>query len=111
MNALLDGKATDIADKGPDERFREPSVVKIEDVLDDVVTEGILNEIQRIENDFSDELESLRWRSVINRTLEDAAAVSMGGDFYKVGGDSIVDELVVFGDELVEAFLDNLKNK
>lgn len=45
---------------------------------------------------------------MINATLEDTTAVTMCGHLNEVGCDSIVDELVVLGDELVEAFLDNL---
>lgn len=46
---------------------------------------------------------------MIDATLEDTAAVTMGGYLDEIGGDSIVDKLVVFGDELVEAFLDDLE--
>lgn len=45
---------------------------------------------------------------MIDATLEDTATVTMGGHLNKIGGDSIVDKLVIFGNELVEAFLDNL---
>lgn len=68
-----------------------------------------MHKIERIEDDFGDELHPLSRRGVIDATLEDTAAVTMGGYLDEIGGDSIVDKLVVFGDELVEAFLDDLE--
>ena len=76
--------------------------------MNNVISERILNEIERVEDDFSHQLQSLRWRCVIDRSLEDATSVSVSCDFDKVGCDGIVDELIVFGYELVQAFLDNL---
>lgn len=67
-----------------------------------------MHKVERIEYDFGDELHPLSGRGVIDATLEDAATVTMGGHLNKIGGDSIVDKLVIFGNELVEAFLDNL---
>lgn len=45
---------------------------------------------------------------MIDGPLEDATPVSMGSDFDEVGSDGIVDELVVLGYKLVEAFLNDL---
>jgi hypothetical protein len=38
---------------------------------------------------------------VIDGSLENTTSVSVSGDFNQVGSDSIVDKLVVFGNELV----------
>ena len=45
---------------------------------------------------------------MVDGSLENATAVSVSGDFDQVGGDSIVDELVVLGHEFVQALLDHL---
>lgn len=76
--------------------------------MDDIVSERILHKVERIENDFRDELHSLSGGGVINATLEDTTTVTMSGYLDEVGCDSIVDELVILRDEFVEAFLDNL---
>ena len=76
--------------------------------MNDVVSERILDQVERVEDDFSHQLQSLRRGCVIDGSLEDATSVSMGCDFDQVGCDGIVDELIVFGYELVQAFLDNL---
>lgn len=107
-NSLLHRQATNISDKGPDEGFRETGVVEIENVLDDVVSEWVLDEVERVEDDLSDELKSLRRRGVVDRALQHAASVSVSGHFDEVGSDGIVDELVVLGDKLVQALLNDL---
>jgi hypothetical protein len=53
-NILLDRKTADVSDKSPDQRFREPSIVQIENVLNHIVSERILNEVKRVEDDLSD---------------------------------------------------------
>lgn len=45
---------------------------------------------------------------MVDGSLEDATSVSMSSDLDQVGGDGIVDELVVLGHKLVQALLDNL---
>ena len=111
IDILLNRQTADVTDESPDQRFREPGIIQIQDVLNNVISKRILNEIERVEDDFSDELQSLRWRGMINRSLKDTTSVSVSGDFDQVGGDCIVDELIVFWDELVQAFLDDLKGK
>jgi hypothetical protein len=76
--------------------------------LDNVISKWILDEVKRVEDDFSNELKSLGRGGVIDRSLENTASVSVSCDFDKVGGNSVVDELVVLGHELVETFLDYL---
>ena len=104
----MNRQTADVSDKSPDQRFRESSIIQIKDVLNNVISERILDQVERVEDDFSHQLQSLRWRCVIDRSLEDATSVSVGCDFNEVGCDGIVDELVIFGYELVQAFLDNL---
>ena len=46
---------------------------------------------------------------MVDGALEDAAAVSVGGHLDQVRRDGVVDELVVFGHKLVQAFLNDLE--
>jgi len=107
----LNRKTADVSDKSPDQRFREPSVVQIENVLNHIISERILNKVQRVEDDLSDELKSLRRGCVIDGSLQDTTSVSVGCDFDQVGCDGIVDELVVFRYKLVQALLDDLQSE
>jgi hypothetical protein len=65
----LNRKTANVSDKSPDQRFREPSIVQVENVLNHVISERILNEVERVEDDLSDELESLRRGCVIDGSL------------------------------------------
>ncbi len=76
--------------------------------MNDVVSERILDEVKRVEDDLSDELNTLSGAGMVDRSLEDTTSVSMRSNFDEVGSDGVVDELVVFRDELVQAFLDDL---
>ena len=58
-----------------------------------VVTVRILNEGERVEGDLVDELHALMIGRMINTTLQDAASVSVSGDFDTVGSNGVVDEL------------------
>ena len=58
-----------------------------------VVTIRILNEGERVEGDLVNELHALMIGRMINTTLQDAASVSVSGDFDAVGSNGIVDEL------------------
>lgn len=56
MYSLLHRQAADISNEGSNERFREPGVIEIKNVLNHIVSEWILDEVKRVEDDFSDEL-------------------------------------------------------
>ena len=58
-----------------------------------IVTVRILNEGEGIVCDLINELHALMIRRMINTTLQDAASVSVSGDFDTVGSNGIVDEL------------------
>ena len=45
---------------------------------------------------------------MVDAALQDAAAVAVRRDLDAVGGDGVVDELVVLGRELVQALLDDV---
>jgi hypothetical protein len=59
IDSLLHRQAADVADKSADKGFREAGVVEVEYVLNNIVTEGVLDEIQRVEDDLGDKLEAL----------------------------------------------------
>ena len=58
-----------------------------------IVTVRVLDEGERIEGDLVNELHALMIGRMVNTTLQDAASVSVSGDFDTVGGNGIVDEL------------------
>ena len=67
--------------------------VDVDNVLNDIVSKGVLNESQALIGDFCNQLDALGFRSVIDTTLENATAVSVGGHFDAVCCHCIVDEL------------------
>jgi hypothetical protein len=69
-----------------------------------------LNKVERVENDLGDQLHALSRRRVVNRALKHTAPMTVSSNFNEVGSDGIVDELVVLGNELVQALLDNLSH-
>jgi len=58
-----------------------------------IVTVRILNEGESVESDLVNELHALMIGRVVNTTLQNAASVSVSGDFNTVGCNGIVDEL------------------
>ena len=60
-----------------------------------IVTVRILDEGERVKGDLVNELHALMIGRVVNATLQDAASVSVSGDFDTVGSNGIVDELQV----------------
>lgn len=105
---LLYGKSTNVSRKLTDYRVAEAVIVEVQNVLDHVVTIRILNKGERIIGDLVDELHALMIGRVVNTTLQDAASVSVRGNFYTIGCNSIVDELVVIRGQLVQTLLDNM---
>lgn len=45
---------------------------------------------------------------MVDRALKDTATVSMSRDLDEIGGNRVIDELIVFRDQLVQALLDDL---
>ena len=58
-----------------------------------IVTVRILDKGECVIGDLVNELHALMIGRVINATLQDAASVSVSGDFDTVGSNGIVDEL------------------
>lgn len=105
---LLDRERTDVAEELTDNAIAEAVVVQVENVLHDVVAVGILHERQGIVGDLVHELDALIFGRMINAALQHATTVTMGGNLDAVLSDSIVDELVIFWSELVEALLNDM---
>ena len=45
---------------------------------------------------------------MVNRSLQDTAAMAVGRNLDEIGGNSIVDELIIFWYKLIQTFLDDL---
>lgn len=73
-----------------------------------VVTVGVLHQGQSIEGNLVDELDALIIRSVVDASLKNTASMTVSSHFNTVSRNSIVDELVIFGSEFVQTFLDNM---
>lgn len=105
---LLHRQDADVADELTDQRLAESDIVQVEDVLNDIVAEGVLDQGQRVEGDLGDELHPLRVGSVVDTSLENATSVSVRSDLDAVSGDGVVDELVVLGDQSVQTLLNDV---
>jgi hypothetical protein len=105
---LLLRKLSDLALKALAQGGCEARLVEIEDVLHDVVAEGILHEVERVSSDLADQLDLLEARGMINATLKNAAAVTVSADGDAVMAHGIEDELRVLGFEVVQALLDDV---
>lgn len=105
---LLDRKRTNVACELPNDGIAKTIVVKIQDILDNVVAVRILNERQCVVSDFIHKLDALMVRSMIDAALQHAASVAMSSDLYAVGSHCVVYELVIFRCKLVETFLNNV---
>lgn len=56
---LLNRQRADVADELTDDGLAEAVVVKVKDVLHNVVAEGVLHEVEGVEGDLCDELDAL----------------------------------------------------
>jgi len=83
-------------------------LTKLTDVLNDVIAEGILNEVESVVGDVANEPTLLVTRGMINAALENAATMAVSADGNAVGADGIEDELCILGREMVKALLDDV---
>lgn len=90
------------------QRSSERGFVEIKDVLNDVITEGILHEMETVGSDLANELNLLEARSVINAPLENAASVTVSSDSDAMRTDRIEDELSILSLEMVQALLNDV---
>lgn len=82
------------------ERVSEARLLEVDNVLKDVVAEGILNKMEGAVGDLTDELGFLVTGGVIYATLQHATAMTMGSNGHAVGANSIKDELPLVNEVL-----------
>jgi hypothetical protein len=90
---LLLGKLDDLALETLAHGRGESRVVQIENVLDNVVAKGVLDQVEAMCGDLAYEVDLLEARRMVNAALENATAVTMGADDDAVLTYSIKDEL------------------
>lgn len=105
---LLLGELTNTTLKHSNKRLGENWLVQIQDVLNDVVTEWVLDENIGVIGNLTNEPSLLITRSMINASLEDTATVTMGSDVNAVVSHSIKDELRVNRGQLVKTLLNDM---
>ena len=84
-------------------------LIEIEDVLNNVVAEGILYKIEGALGDTCNESSSLSTLSMVDAALQDATAVTMSTNNDTVLGNSIVDEMRLLSTETSQALLDDME--
>ena len=94
--------------EGIAQRIREARLVKIHNVLQNVVAEGVLHETMGILGDLRYQICSLLTRRMINAALKDTTAVAVSAHSDAVGTDSIENELRILSNEAIETLLDDM---
>ena len=94
---LLSGEGGNVAEEALSQRLREGRLTKVEDVLNNVVAEGILNKSEGVHGDMLDKRTLLMARGMVDTTLQDATAMTMGTDNDTASANSVEDELGVLG--------------
>jgi hypothetical protein len=105
---LLLGQLCNVSSEVEAERGGEAHLVEIEDVLHNVVAEGVLDQIEAVGRDLADELDLLVAGGVVNAALENTTAVAVCADGDAVVTNSVEDELSILGLEVVEALLNDV---
>jgi len=91
-----------------DQRLGEDWLVEVKDVLDDVISEWILDQNIRIVGDLANQPSLLISRSMIDTTLKNTAAMTMSSHIDTVGSNRIEDELGIGRGELIQALLNDV---
>jgi hypothetical protein len=86
----------------------ESGIVEIENVLDDVVAKGILNQVEAMGRDLTNKVDLLKTRRMIDAALKYTAAMAMGTNSDAVLAHSIEDELGFDRLKVVQALLNNV---
>lgn len=90
------------------QRLGEDRLIQIEDILDNVIAKGVLDQRISIVRDLSDEPSLLISRGMINAALKDAAAMTVSAYINAVVANRIKDELSIVRSELVKTLLDDV---
>ena len=75
------------------QRVGEAVLLKIDDVLKDVIAERILHKGEGVGSDLANELGLLKTSGMVDAALQDTAAVTMSSHCNAISADSIKDEL------------------
>jgi hypothetical protein len=105
---LLFRKLDNLAPKARAHGRSEGDVIQVQNVLYDVVTERILDEMETMRSDLADEVDLLKARCVVNAALENTAPVAMSTDSDAVLAYSIEDELGLGRLEVIQALLNDV---
>lgn len=97
-----------VSAEGETQRLGEAWLGQIDDVLNDVVAEGILDKREGVVDNVIDQSTLLQAGSMINTALKHTAAVAVGTDRDTVSADRIEDELSILGSEMIETLLDDM---
>ena len=90
---LLDRQRAHVPGELADDSIAEAVVVKVEDILNNIVAIRVLNERERVICNLLDKLHALVVACVVYATLQDPAAIILSSDLNAVLGDGVVDEL------------------
>lgn len=105
---LLTRKFGDLASKAKTQWVGKTRFVQVEDVLDNVIAEGILDQMEAIRGDLADKLDLLETGSVVDTALKNAAAVTMSADGDAVLTYGIENKLSILRFEVVQALLNDM---
>lgn len=105
---LLLGQLRNSAGEHSDKRLGEDRLIEIEDVLNDVVSERILDQNIGVIGDLANQPSLLITGSMIDAALENTAAMAVGSHIDTVGSNSVKDELSIRRGKLVKALLDDM---
>lgn len=94
--------------EGADNGLGKGRLVEVDDVLNDIVAEGILNENPGVLRDSLNKPKLLITSGVIDAALQNTASMSVGSNLYAVVANGIKDELSIDSSELVETLLDDM---
>ena len=81
---------------------------EVKDILDNIVTISILDELKSVFHNLCNELSLLLLRGIVDTTLENTTTVLMSSNGNTMVRDGIIDELVVSRREVVETTLDHV---
>jgi hypothetical protein len=90
------------------QRLADVLHAKVQDVLNNIISESILHKRQSVVFDLCDELELLLVTGVVNAPLHHTATMTMGGHLNAVLSNSVVDKLVVVGLHFVNTLLNDV---
>jgi hypothetical protein len=83
-------------------------MIKLTDVLDDIVSKGILNKSEGVDSDVVNQLGLLGARGMIDAALENTAAMTVRTDSQGVLARGVVNKLGVFGTKLGQTLLNDM---